>query len=55
MNHGVERAFVESHVDRARVYRLFQGANVRPAPFDSFLFRVSRAHELERRVGEVEA
>jgi hypothetical protein len=55
MDHGVEGAFVESHVDRARRDRLFQRADVRPAPFDPLLFGVPRAHQLESRVGEVQA
>lgn len=54
MNHGVEGALVESHINRCRGNRLFQGSDVRPAPFDSLLLRMSRSHQLESRVGEVE-
>ena len=54
MDHRVERAFVESHVDRVGGY-VFHVADVCPAPFDSLLFRVTASHKLQRCVGEVQA
>ena len=45
VDHRVERAFVESHVDRVGSH-LLHVADVRPAPFDALLFRVPRSHEV---------